>query len=75
VLGYRFGSKGNVDRGFGRRPVDAVARLANANGLGVLSRVDRRGTRQSIKHQAICGCISTIEKPVGTTSFGRRLTE
>jgi ubiquinone/menaquinone biosynthesis C-methylase UbiE len=49
---------------------DLFARIANASGLQVLSQVDSWGPRNRSNTKLFADCISTIEKPNGTTAKG-----
>ena len=45
---------------------DLFARIANANGLRVLSQIDSWGPGNRSNTKVFADCISTIEKPIGT---------
>jgi len=49
---------------------DLFARIANANGLRVLSQVDSWGPGNRSNTKLFADCISTIEKPIGTPAKG-----
>jgi len=62
------GTPTSAQRAFGGRSqltADLFARLANANGLRVLSQVDSWGPGGRSNTKRFADCISTIEKPVG----------